>query len=246
MTQWPARDTGSVQSPPLWNGLPLLNSPTTSIGSVVKRNLEKEGSDTTRCLWRSAGISGCMDSDCCSPDTGNLPDLLLPKNMSGKKTPGSPERSSSSELGPSNETRKWIGPKCDELQSQEISPPSPRMCTLNITILCEELLLTMLGRWLASGLAMSSGARLVLVSLGVLGKKRRYKLTVKTLCQSGGKTKLTVGVDMLESAMSLSTSFGVFSLLRTSFDGSTAIQSEWREKEPLMLSAQRPFGSPRI
>lgn len=236
MQQWNARATGSVRSPTLWNGILPPTSPTLSIGSVARRKLEKEDSDTTKCLWHSAGMSGCMESDCCSLDTGNLPEVPPPSPMSGKKTLEFLELSSKSERSPSSAIPRPIGTKSEPPLSPEICQPSPRMCSLSITIHCEELLLTMLGRWLASGLAMSTGARLALVNRAARGKKPHYLLTLRTLCQNGG-------VDIMEKAMSLSTNFGVFSLLRTSYVGLIATQSEWKEKERLIPCSQPPFGS---
>lgn len=100
----------------------------------------------------------------------------------------------------------------------------------------EQFLRTIRNRLRLSELAMYSGVQLELASLGVLGKRRHLRLTLRIHEQNSG---MGIMVKNLLSSMNLEAEL----TLDTSYDGWTATQSVWRLKGPQPYSVQLKSGS---
>lgn len=228
--------TGSLQSPQL-TGPPVYRRE--SLGSVDNvRSGPPPGMSTGR-LW---SLSQRNDQ---SPVLGkylaadlmpNSPVANVLPSTSGKKKPGSPVRSLSTESDRSDETNEPIGNKYGSAPSGEITNRFRRIYEFVVIVRSEKSAMTTMHRLQWSAAAMSIGATLELGSQGLLGMKPVWTLTLRIpIPNSGVLTEV--------SGMLSSMSFVVASMSHTYSGGWIAIRSVWRLKEEVSHYVQNAFGS---
>lgn len=167
------------------------------------------------------------------------PEVTQLENMSIKSTPESKVQSSPLEASLTGKMSLLTGMKSDALPLPGDCLQFPVTYLFGVTMPSEESARIIYNRLVWSELYMYSGVGLVLESREELGKKQDWTLSLKIRCLSSGM--VTMVTDML-SSMNLE---GV-SLSLISYDGSIAIQSLWRSKDPVLCLEPRPFGLPRI
>ncbi len=208
---------------------------------------QEECPSTMRLHWQLIG-SLANRNDCPLVEAssahaiGNPPDLKRQKLMCGRKTRGSLVPNSSLEAARFNATLRRIGIKYDNMLKEEslslypvtymfgtkrlmvdIIAPSP----LSLQII-PELLETKKRWWYFT-------EELGVESLGELGTRQVWKLTLKIHDPSGG---MATGV----KKMLLSMNFEELSTFHTFLDGSTVIRCVLNEKDHLSLSELKSSG----
>ena len=152
--------------------------------------------------------------------------------MCGRKTPGSPTPSSSSESVLSSGTI----PRWDLIWEMAVAGDLGAIrlkFEFKVIGLCEQSVLTLQSRLEWSELAKFTGVELGLGSHGELGKRQAWTLMLKIQTRSFGVG--TVARELLSSM-----NFEEESMCLTSSDGLTVIQSTWKSKAvPVLWQPQR-------
>lgn len=183
-----------------------------------------------KCLWPRSGKSLVTPMP-------NSPDPKQQETMSIKKTPEWKAQPSNSGSYRSTVESQPTGMKYENSPLPEPLQAFPVTYLYVITMHCEELAQTTYDQLVWSELFQYFGVELELGSHVEPGKKRVWKLTLKTPTANFGMvTKVT---DML-SLMN----FAEESQSVTYLDGSIGIQSLWKSKDPASPYVHARFGSP--
>jgi len=227
---------GSSPSP--WPTSPLDRYSKRSIGQRDSWKKELEGSDTGK--W-SSDLGNLFDyqlsSPCSQRLTLNPPDLMQPKNMSGRMTPvWDPVLRSA--LSPSNEIPPTTGRSSVGMLKPAIWMGSPMMSLYVITGISEELLVTLQEQFQWSEPFSSSGVEAVAASHAAPGTKLAWTLIVRIPALSGGAV---IEANKLLSSMS----FEVQSESLTCCAGLTATQCVWKPRGLRYRYLPIAFGLPQ-
>lgn len=216
--------TGSVHCP-IQIGSPIF--PPASPISEVNSNKVKADSNTSNCSL-SQGVKNLWPRSAqCGPlslDTGNSPDPMLLKTMSGKRKPAS-ENLLSLGLGPSKGTVRPIGKRLKTMLDQETWTRLNQTYTSAITLTSAEYGWTLYNQLLWTDVVQFFGARLGLESHIEPGLSQEMTVILRIRVQSSGAA---TSIRMLLLSMSLEE----LSISRICSAGLTDILSEWKSKDP--------------